>query len=59
MLQHNWELSAHGLGRNCLLDFLNMAKKELLDRYVAGGQPVESTFQISRYLVVSNKLRNF
>ena len=30
MLQHNWELSAHGLGRNCLLDFLNMAKRSCL-----------------------------
>ena len=59
MFQHNWQLSAYRLNRNRLFDFLNMAKKQLLDRYVAGSQPVELTFQIGRYLVVSNKLRNF
>ena len=59
MFQHNWQLSAYCLDRHRLVEFPKMAKKLLLDRYVGGCQPVESTFQIGRSLVVSDKLRNF
>ena len=59
MLQHNRQLSAHSFDRNRLLNLLNMAKKRLFDRYIAGREPVEATFQISRYLIFDHKFSNF